>query len=95
MYNIKYDILIGGKNISKIWDYFIIVGILIAFNATSLQGITIKEIDNLHIRDNSLIDVFQIWFNWPPDSQAITLIGCDEEETPLEIPEYDLRKGEK
>jgi hypothetical protein len=86
--------LIGRKDILERWKYCITLGIiLIAFNATFVQGITIKEIGDLHSRDNSLIDVFQIWFNWAPDSQAITIKGCDEKETPLETPEYDNRAG--
>jgi len=72
---------------------FFTVGIIIGIAATSLQGATITKIGNLLIGDDSLIDINQIWFNWVPDSQAITLKGCDKQETPLETPEFDRVEG--
>jgi len=81
-----------GKNLSRICNYFILFGTLIALTFPSFQGLIITEGD-LQSGDKSLIDVFQIWFNWSPDSQAITIKGCDEDETPLETPEYDTEMG--
>jgi hypothetical protein len=68
---------------------FFSVGIIIGITAIPLQGATITETNLLHLRDDLSIDVYQIWFNWEADSQAITLTGCDEEEMSLETPEFD------
>jgi len=72
---------------------FFTVGIIISITAAPLQGGNITETGILNIKEDSLIDVYQIWFNWVPDSQAINLTGCDEQETPLETPEFDRVEG--
>ena len=79
----------------KIWKNLIILVIIIIIDITAitLQGATITETVNLHAREDSLIDIYQIWFNWVPDSQAITLMGCDEQKTSLETPEFDTVNG--
>ena len=71
---------------------FFIIGIIIVLAAVPLQGLIITEKSNLHFKDESLIDIEQVWFNWGSDSHAITIKGC-QDETPLETPEFDKVKG--